>query len=286
MTGVARRRSALVTGWQPGPGWRKILAVNRPVFYAHRGAAAEQPENTLPSFRRALELGADVLETDVHMTSDGQIVVSHDADTERMCGVPLRFRRARLDRIRALDAGYGFVDARGKRPFAGKDYRIPTLEELLVEFPGVPLNIDIKQPGLAMVRAILALLRRLRAADHVVLASFHLSTLLAVRGMGYEGRTSLARPEVVTLLLSPKAAFRRLPLKGQMVQIPPRSGPIRLATPKFIQKCHDLGLTVDFWTINDPAEARQLLAMGADGIMTDDPAAMAPVFAELRAGQR
>jgi glycerophosphoryl diester phosphodiesterase len=257
-----------------------------PVFYAHRGAAIEQPENTMPSFRRALELGADVLESDVHLTSDGQVVMSHDPSAARMCGVPLPFRRARLDQVRALDAGYGFVNARGERPFAGKDYRVPTLEEALIEFPDARFNIDIKQPGLRIVRTIVALLRRLRATDRVVLASFQLSTLLAVRGMGYEGKTSMAQPEVATLLFAPRAAYRRLPLRGQMVQIPPRTGPIRLATPAFIKKCHDLGLTVDFWTINDPAEAVKLLAMGADGIMTDDPAAIAPVFAELRAGQR
>ncbi|HWN67058.1 MAG TPA: glycerophosphodiester phosphodiesterase [Haliangium sp.] len=257
-----------------------------PVFYAHRGAAAEQPENTIPSFRRALELGADVLETDVHLTADGQVVVSHDPSTDRMCGVPLSFRRARLDQIRALDAGYGFLDPRGKRPFAGQHYRIPTLEELLTEFPGVRFNIDIKQPGRRMVRTMVELLRRLDATERVVLASFHYRTLLAVRSMRYEGKTSLARPEVATVMFAPRAAYRRMPLRGQMVQVPTRSGPIRLATPKFIQKCHDIGLTVDFWTINDPNEARHLLAMGADGIMTDDPAAMAPVFAELRAVKR
>jgi glycerophosphoryl diester phosphodiesterase len=260
--------------------------VNGPVFYAHRGATAEQPENTMPSFRRALELGADVIETDVHLSADGHVIISHDPDCRRMAGAPLAFRRARLDQIRALDAGHGFVDAQGKRPFLGKGYCIPTFEEALVELPGVRFNVDIKQPGLRMVRAILGLIRRLGAADRVVLASFHLSTLLAVRSMGYEGKTSLARPEVATLLFAPRAAFRALPLKGQMVQIPTRSGPIQLATPAFIQKCHDLGLRVDFWTINDPGEARRLLAMGADGIMTDDPAAMAPVFAELRAGTR
>jgi glycerophosphoryl diester phosphodiesterase len=257
-----------------------------PVFYAHRGAAAEQPENTMPSFRRALELGADVLESDVHLTSDGQVVMSHDPSAERMTGVPLWFRRARLDQIRALDAGHGFLDPRGKRPFAGQHYRIPTLEEALLEFSDVRFNIDIKQPGVRMVRTIVELLRRLRATERVVLASFHFSTLLAVRAMGYEGRTSLARPEVATLMFAPRAAYQRLPLRGQMVQIPTRSGPIRLATPTFIQKCHDLGLSVDFWTINDPTEARHLLAMGADGIMTDDPAAIAPVFKELRAGKR
>lgn len=257
-----------------------------PVFYAHRGAAIEQPENTMSSFRRALELGADVLESDVHLTSDGHVIVSHDPSAERMCGVPLPFRRARLDQVRALDAGYGFVDGRGERPFAGKDYRVPTFEEALLEFPDARFNIDIKQPGLRIVRTIVTLLRRLRATDRVVLASFHLRTMLAVRSMGYEGKTSMAQPEVVTLLVAPRAAVRRLPLRGQMVQIPPRVGPVHLATPVFIQKCHDLGLTVDFWTINDPTEARQLLAIGADGIMTDDPAAIAPVFAELRAGQR
>lgn len=258
-------------------------AVNGPVFYAHRGAAAEQPENTMPSFRRALELGADVLETDVHLSADGHVVISHDPDARRMAGAPLVFRRARLDQIRALDAGYGFVDAQGKRPFVGKGCGIPTFEEALRELPDVPFNVDIKQPGLTMVRAILALIRRLKATDRVILASFHLSTLLAVRSMGYEGKTGLASPEVATLLMAPKAAFRAMPLKGQMVQIPTRSGPVQLATPAFIQKCHDLGLQVDFWTINDPAEAKRLLAMGADGIMTDDPAAMAPVFKELRA---
>jgi glycerophosphoryl diester phosphodiesterase len=269
----------------PGRDGAKSRPVS-PVFYAHRGAAAEQPENTIPSFRRALELGADVLESDVHLTADGQVVMSHDPNAERMTGVPLSFRRAGLDQIRALDAGYGFLDPRGKRPFAGQHYRIPTLEEALVEFPGVRFNIDIKQPGMRMVRAILALLRRLDACDRVVLASFHFRTLLAVRGMRYEGKTSLARPEVATLMFAPRAAYQRIPLRGQMVQIPTRSGPIRLATPKFIQKCHDLGLTVDFWTINDPIEARHLLTMGADGIMTDDPAAIGPVFAELRAGKR
>jgi glycerophosphoryl diester phosphodiesterase len=150
----------------------------------------------------------------------------------------------------------------------------------------VRFNIDIKQPGMRMVRTIVALLRRLGATERVVLASFHYRTLLGVRSMRYEGKTSLARPEVATLLFAPRAAYQRMPLKGQMVQIPTRSGPIRLATPRFIQKCHDLGLTVDFWTINDPIEARHLLTMGADGIMTDDPAAIGPVFAELRAGKR
>ncbi|ACY17740.1 glycerophosphoryl diester phosphodiesterase [Haliangium ochraceum DSM 14365] len=256
--------------------------VTQPVFYAHRGAAAEQPENTLPAFARALELGADVLETDVHLSADGHVVISHDPVLTRMAGVAVPVRRAQLARIRELDAGFGFVDARGQRPFEGRGYRIPTLEEALLAFPDTPFNVDIKQPGTRIVRAVLDLLRRLRASERVVLASFHYSTLLAVRGLGFAGRTSMARQEVATLYATPKRAYRRLPLTGQMVQIPVKAGPVRLDTPRFLAKCHALGLRVDYWTINDPAEARRLLDLGADGIMTDDPEAIAPVFAERR----
>lgn len=254
-----------------------------PIFYAHRGAAIEQPENTIPSFRRALELGAVALETDVHMTADGQVVVSHDPDTLRMTGVDLVLRQARLADLRALDAGHGFVDARGERPFAGKGYRIPTLEELLVEFPGVRINIDLKQLRPSMVRQTVRLVRRLRATDRVTLASFHLRTLVAVRAQGYEGSTGLSQPEVAALTIAPGPLLWALRLRGARAQVPTRVGPVVLAGRRFIDRCHGMGIAVDFWTINDPDEARHLLDLGADGIMTDDPKAIAPVFAERAA---
>lgn len=250
-----------------------------PIFYAHRGAAAEQPENTMPSFRRALELGASALETDVHMTADGHVVVSHDPNALRMTGVNVVLRRARLDEVRALDAGHGFVDAAGERPFAGKGYGIPTLEELLVELPGVPINIDLKQPWPPMVGQVLDLLRRLRATDRVTLASFHLRTMAAVLARRYEGKTGLSQPEVIALVLARGRLGRALPVAGRRAQIPTHAGPVTLASRAFIDRCHGLGLAVDFWTINDADEAQRLLDLGADGIMTDDPAAIAPVFA-------
>ncbi len=254
-------------------------AAASPIFYAHRGAAAEQPENTLPSFARALELGAHALETDVHMSADGHIIVSHDPSGDRMTGTPLVFRRARLDEIRQLDAGYGFIDADGGRPFAGRGYQIPTLAEVLRQFPNVTLNVDIKQPWPPMVRQIIELIRSLDAVDRVLLASFHLRTIAAVRAFGYRGATALSQPEVAALLLAPRRSFRHLPLTGTRLQIPPRVGVLPLARRGFIEKCHRLGLRVDFWTINDAIEAHKLLDLGADGIMTDDPRTIAPVFA-------
>jgi glycerophosphoryl diester phosphodiesterase len=257
-----------------------------PLLHAHRGAASEQPENTLPSFARALELGADALETDLHLTADGHVVASHDATLARMAGVPVEIRRATLDELRRCDVGWGFVDREGGRPFEGRGVRVPTLEEILDAFPGVPLNVDVKQRSPSMVGPVLDLLRRKRAEDRVLVASFDGATLRAVRAAGYPGRTGLGPAEVLRLYAMPLAALRAAPLRGAAVQIPPRARGLRLDTPGFVRKCHALGLRLDYWTINDPEEAGRLLTLGADGIMTDDPAAIAPVFKRWREAAR
>jgi glycerophosphoryl diester phosphodiesterase len=245
------------------------------IVYAHRGAAAEEPENTLPSFRRALELGADALETDVHMTADGHIVASHDADGGRMCRAPVPFRGATLAEVGRWDAGWGFVAADGSRPFAGRGYRVPTLEQLLVEFPGVPLNVDAKQRSPDLVEPLLALLRRHRAQDRVLINSFSTRTMAKVRRLGWEGRTGMARGDVVALLLG-------LVPRGTSAQVPLAAGPIRFDTRAFVDRCQAKGVTVEYWTINDPDEARRLVALGADGIMTDDPRMIVPAVSATR----
>ncbi len=247
-------------------------------LYAHRGAAAEQPENTMPSFRRALELGATALETDAHLTADGHVVLSHDPGGARMAGVGAEIRRSRLAEVRRWDVGYGFVDDCGDRPFAGRGFHIPTLEELLVELPGIPINVDLKQRRPSMVVPVLDLLDRLGATDRVTLASFHLATLLEVRARGYRGATGLSRPEVAALLAAPASLCRLALGPPRAAQLPDAVGRLVLGRPALIAKCHRVGLRVDFWTINQPERARRLLELGADGIMTDDPATIGPVF--------
>jgi glycerophosphoryl diester phosphodiesterase len=260
---------------------------DRPLrLYAHRGASAEAPENTLPAFERALAIGVDALELDVHQTRDGHPVVSHDPTAARMAGRPVAWKQLDLAEARRLDLGWGFVAPDGSRPFAGRGVRIPTFDELLAELPAeVVLNVDLKQATPSMVPAMLEVIRRRRAAHRVVLASFHYRTLLEVRRRGYPGPTALSQPEVMAVLGTPRALLARLPYLGTCAQVPVRAGPIVLAGPRFLARCHGLGMRVDFWTINDPGEARRLLALGADGIMTDDPAAIAPVFAGWRAAQ-
>ena len=246
------------------------------IVYAHRGAAAERPENTLPSFLRALELGADALETDVHLTADHEIVAAHDEDGARMTGVARALQSATLAEIQSWDAGYGFLDAQGGRPFQGQGYRIPSLHELLRDLPAVRINVDLKSQESALVERFIAIVREHRAEERVIAASFHHSTLSSLRRAGWRGESSLSRPEFLYWGLVPRWLQRGAP-PATRAQIPTHSGPLQLATPRMLEKLRQLGLRVDYWTINDPNEARRLVALGADGIMTDDPARIVPL---------
>lgn len=224
-------------------------------IYAHRGAWRELRENTLPAFRRALELGVDALETDVRTTADGVLVTSHDPDGTRVFGVARKIAECRFSEVSA--------------------WGMPSLEEVVRAFPGVPVNVDLKAGAAGLA---IALLRRLGAEEQVTLASFSSLTLRRVRALGYRGPTSLGRGEVARLLALPAAAqIGPLAPPGRAAQLP-----VSLAKPWVIRRCHALGLRVDYWTVNEPALARALVVMGADGIMTDDPAAIVPALRPAR----
>jgi len=123
--------------------------------------------------------------------------------------------------------------------------------------------------------------RRLKAEERVTIASFHTATMVAVRRRGYGGETGLSQGEVATLIAMPALLWRQLPFTGTAAQVPTHQGPLRFDRSTFIAKCHNLGLRVDFWTIDDRAEAERLLGLGADGIITNDPAALKPLFSSL-----
>jgi glycerophosphoryl diester phosphodiesterase len=246
------------------------------LLYAHRGASAERPENTMPAFDRAMAIGVDALEMDVHLTRDGVLIVAHDDTAARTCGSGCRWGELDVVEARGLDAGWGFVASDGTRPYAGRGINVPTFEEVLVAFPKVKINVDLK--GERAVATMLDLVRRMKAEDRVCLASFQTGTAVALRRRGYGGETSLSRGEVATLLSFPALLWRQLPFTGTAAQVPVKSGAIHFDRAAFIAKCHSLGLRVDFWTVDDRAEAERLLALGADGIMTNDPAAIRPAF--------
>jgi len=244
-------------------------------LYAHRGAAAEEPENTLPAFEKALDYGVDGLEMDVHMTSDGVVVVAHDSDGQRMCRQSHAIKTMSYAQVSQWDAGWGFVDAQGNRPFAEKGYRIPSFADVLASFPNTLINVDLKQSTPSMVNTVLQIVRDAGAQDRVILASFSQATLLHLRVRGYRGQTAMGPAEVAGALYGPAFVIRRLPWRGTAAQIPTRVGAMTLATGERIRRLQALGLRVDFWTINDVDQALKLKALGADGVMTDDPGLLA-----------
>lgn len=242
-----------------------------PTVYAHRGASFELPENTLEAFSLALSLGADAIETDAHMTRDGRIVLSHDATGERMCGVSRAIADTTLAELRTWNAGARFVPRRPGAFESGKHYRLPTLDEALAEFPEVVFNVDAKQTVPDMIPALLRSIRSAHAEDRVRIASFSTKNLTRARALGYPGETGLSANEIARIMFVPRAALRWLRVRGRAAQVPRRAYGVSFATQGALDRFHALGLRVDFWTIDDPAEAARLFALGADGVMTDDP---------------
>src|SRR5215218_4316589 len=137
-----------------------------PVNLAHRGASALAPENTIEAFRLAVEAGAGGLELDVHMTRDGHIVVIHDATVDRTTSGSGAVSEMTIDELRGFDAGHNFSPDGGSiRPYGGRNVRVPTLEDVLLEFPGVAVNIDIKAGGSGIEAAVLEVIREANSLD-------------------------------------------------------------------------------------------------------------------------
>ncbi len=245
----------------------------KPRLYAHRGASGELPENTLEAFLAGLEQGAERLELDVHMSSDGVVVVSHDATLERCTDGRGFIREHDLEQLGTVDAGAGFVGPDGSRPHRGHGFRIPTLADLLEAAPDVPLNIEIKQEQPAMEAAVLAVLDRFDARDRVLLAAEDMAVMARIREAAPTMTTGSAAMEVLAfvsaLLNGDTAALRPA---GAALQVPPAHAGMDIVTPDFISAAHEAAMEVHVWTINVESEMQRLLELGVDAIMTDYPA--------------
>jgi glycerophosphoryl diester phosphodiesterase len=244
-------------------------------LYGHRGARARLPENTLPAFERALADGANALELDVHPTADGHFVVAHDDDGQRMAGVSEQIRTCTLAQVRSWNVWAGFECA------DLVDHTVPTLSETLEAFPDVPMSVDLKPNDPGVIPGLLEVVARHNAEHRVTLASFSTPVVNRIRLLGYPGRTTLSKQEVALVRFLPGAMAKRY-IKGDAAHIPVARGGIRLDGRSFIRRCRDLGLRVEYWVVDNPDEARRLLDRGATGIMSDDPALIAPVFEERR----
>ena len=244
-------------------------------LYGHRGASAVLPENTLPAFEKALADGANALELDIHRTVDGHFVVAHDPDGRRMAGIEEHIHAIPLDRVKRWLVTSGIAGAQNKH------FTVPTLDEVLEAFPGIPMSIDLKPDDPAAVPPLLDVVARHGAEDRITLASFSTRVVHRIRQLAYPGRTTLSKLEVGLLRFLPAALAKRW-ISGDAAHIPVRHGAVRLDGHRFIARCRSLGLRVEYWVVDDPQEARRLLDAGATGVMSDDPASLAPVFGERK----
>jgi glycerophosphoryl diester phosphodiesterase len=223
----------------------------------HKGAAAVAPENTLASFKLALEAGADGLECDIHVTADGVPVIIHDSSVDRTTDGAGEVSALTLSQIKELDASFG-MDAYRRE-------RIPTLDELLSLVAGRAL-LALEYKAIEAVGPSIPLLKKHEAARWCTAWAFSADALMELRRLMPE----LSRTQNVGRVESWDAVLERARELGSIgvslahTQIDPD----RVAAAKA------RGLTFYTWTANDPADWRRLIDAGVDAIVTDDPGAL------------
>ncbi len=251
---------------------------SKPRIIGHRGAAGEAPENTLPSFQRALDDGAAYVELDVRTTADGEVVVIHDETVDRTTDGHGTVNGRTHSEIIRLDAGYHFTEDGGRTyPYRGQRIQIPTLAELFSSFPKIKAIIEIKQSNPPMIKRVIDVIRAAGKESDVLLATEEDEIMADIRTALEDSDTPIATGfcygEVAAFIawLERGCAERYHP-PGQAMQLPCEFGGRTLVNRQTLAAAHDLGIEMFVWTINDPAEMDRLLGLGVDGIITDYPA--------------
>ncbi len=249
-----------------------LTTLPQPVIFAHRGASAHAPENTLAAFELALAQGADAIELDVKLSADGQVVVIHDATVDRTTGARGKVKDLKLADLRALDAG-SFFGAR----FGGE--KIPLLSEVF-EAVGKRTLINVEltnynSPRDHLVESVCMLIKQFNLQKRVLFSSFFASNLSKARSY---------LPEVPCGLLALNGIAGAWPRSfgfafGRYAALHPYLSDVTLQQ---VSRVHRLKGRVHVWTVNAEADMRRLFGWGVDGIFTDDPALALQVRGEKR----
>lgn len=254
---------------------RGLIGEARPVdlvVVAHRGASGVAPENTIAAIRAAVDAKADGIEIDVQRAGDGSLVIVHDSDFRRLTGDGRRVRDLDLAAIRELDVGRWFSP-----DFEGT--RVPTLREAIeaVRDDDVFLNIELKTEADAgaLVRAVVAEVRAAGFVERVILTSLDTQVLTLVARIGPE--------------------FRRGAILSALVGDPNRIDADLLAVRAAMvgeiltRDTRERSLGVHAWTVPPGAPTVRMALLGADGVLTDDPAGVRATldeFAQTTAAER
>ena len=234
---------------------------------AHRGAGAVAPENTMEAYRQAVEMGADALEVDVHLTADGKLAVIHDETAERTTDLSGSIESMTMKQLRTGDAGYRFEGPGGSFPFRGKGLKVPTLPEVLKWLPaGIGLVVEIKAraatgPTIAALHS-----SRVRADGAVSVISFDERIIEEARQLD---------PEIPTGYLlvpsQPVDAALVYAVEHGHAAVHPWEGDLGLDPGPLLAQAQAFGRLVGCYVVNDPARMQQLAAYGLWGFVTDVP---------------
>ncbi len=251
-----------------------FLALDRPHLFGHRGASGEAPENTMVSFERAWATGVSYLETDCHATSDGVIVLQHDATLDRTTDGDGPVSAHSYAELQQLDAGYRFtLDGGVTFPFRGTGTRIPRLSELISAFPEARVNLEIKAGEQETVDEVIRLIRKANAEHRFLLAAEDDAIMARIRSVCPGTALGTSRDGAFAFFAAlGEGRIADFAAPADALQIPSAAFGQELVTPASIEAAHSLSMQVHVWTINDPSEMRRLLALGVDGLMSDYPA--------------
>jgi len=255
---------------------------DRPMVIAHQGGEGLRPSNTMLAFANAVALGVDVLEMDVHSTSDGALVLIHDDTVDRTTDGSGRVQEFTLAELQQLDAGeYWTPDDGATYPYRGQGARIPTLEEIVTAFPQMKFNIEIKQIEPSIAAPLCDLLRDHGLTERALIASFHPTAMDEFRAACPEVATSMVEDELRPFFILNTIFLGALySPPGTAFQVPEYSGSLHVLTPRFVRGAQRNNVAVHPWTIDDPAGMARFLDMGVDGIITDRPDIMIEVLEE------
>ena len=258
------------------PANQYYLGVTRPLVIAHQGGDGVWPGDTMYAFEKAVEIGADVLEMDAHITKDGQIVLMHDGAVDRTTDGTGLIEDLTLAEIKQLDAAYKWSNDDGKTfPFRGQGIQVPTLNELFEKFPDMRYLIEIKLTENPIDGPFCNLIREYNMQDKVIVASFHDEAMAIFRETCPEVATSASRTEVRNFVLLGKVFLSGFVVPHYQSIQPPydpsESLGINIMTERFIREAHAKNIRVEPWTVNDPELMKQYIEWGVDGIITDRP---------------
>src|SRR5512140_1529636 len=255
----------------PGHGrTHPYFALPAPWLIAHRGGAALAPENTLVAFDNAAALGADAIETDVHLSRDGHVMVFHDDDTARLCGVPGTLEQRTRAEIEGLDAAWSFTrDGGATFPLRGTGVRGPALEDVLARYPRMRFNVDAKSRNPALALALADVLRRAGTADRVCVGSEYGEPARVLHHLLPEWAHFLSKwPAVahVARALLPFFPAGWCPEGYDLAALSRVVGLSSWTLGRVLAHFADRGMPVQLWTVDDEVEMQRLIGAGVHGV--------------------